>query len=137
MPPEFCLRQLIDNNRQAMLSASQYFSKMSLTTSRYRHAVTQAKTSNPLPEIGGGILADEMGMGKSLSMLNLITTRLPDALKWEVDDAASLDSAFIGKSKSRASLIVVSSARKILIASRDLSLSLYFFLSILFNYFTT
>lgn len=62
-------------------------------------------------ERGGGILADEMGMGKSLSILSLIVKTLDDARNWAVEEEKNSE-----KSKdlhySGSTLVVVSSARK-------------------------
>lgn len=62
-------------------------------------------------EKGGGILADEMGMGKSLSILSLIVKTLDDARNWAVEEENNSE-----KSKdlhySGSTLVVVSSARE-------------------------
>lgn len=65
-------------------------------------------------ETGGGILADEMGMGKSLSILALILRTLDAAHLW----ATQSDTSETGEewnrktgTRSRATLIVASSDR--------------------------
>jgi hypothetical protein len=58
---------------------------------RYLHAVTKAKNRTLAPETGGGILADEMGMGKSLSTLALITKTLDNARDWALEKKANPD----------------------------------------------
>jgi SNF2-related domain len=60
-------------------------------------------------ERGGGILADEMGMGKSLSILTLIVDTLEAGQEWANQQNENID---IGKQYSRSTLIVVSSARR-------------------------
>lgn len=61
-------------------------------------------------ETGGGVLADEMGMGKSLSTLSLITKTLQDAHIWASDWSLPVpNSDFVIKQSSRATLVVVSS----------------------------
>ena len=87
---------------------------------RYRHAITNAKSRIQLPETGGGILADEMGMGKSLSILSLITKTLEDAHNWAANrSASSTDGISSAKRVFRATLVVVSSARKFLRTLRN------------------
>lgn len=62
---------------------------------------------DPPNELGGGILADDMGMGKSLSTLALITTTLDEALSWS--QVAGTNSR---KCRSRATLVIVPSTRE-------------------------
>jgi SWI/SNF-related matrix-associated actin-dependent regulator of chromatin subfamily A3 len=65
-------------------------------------------------EIGGGILADEMGMGKSLSVLALILRTLGAAHEWSVntgDKASRNTQALTSRSYSSGTLIVASSDR--------------------------
>jgi SWI/SNF-related matrix-associated actin-dependent regulator of chromatin subfamily A3 len=62
-------------------------------------------------ETGGGILADEMGMGKSLSVLALITKTLEGAYNWV--NSQSVDTPDDSQSRqklSRATLVIVPSA---------------------------
>ncbi|KAK5651556.1 hypothetical protein OQA88_11921 [Cercophora sp. LCS_1] len=50
----------------------------------YHNVVTnQTQSERPSPTLGG-ILADMMGLGKTLSMLSLITSTLPAASRWEM-----------------------------------------------------
>lgn len=46
---------------------------------RYKHKVSKTLTTEAPPEKGGGILADEMGMGKTLTMIALIIQLLSEA----------------------------------------------------------
>ncbi|KAH6895916.1 SNF2 family N-terminal domain-containing protein [Thelonectria olida] len=46
------------------------------------HRITETKSTTRPEEKGGGILADEMGMGKSLSILALIINTLKEGRKW-------------------------------------------------------
>jgi SWI/SNF-related matrix-associated actin-dependent regulator of chromatin subfamily A3 len=72
-----------------------------------------AKSAVLPSEIGGGILADEMGMGKSLSILSLITETLGNAHVWASKQTSPLSSGTcVTKSSSRATLVVVSSGCK-------------------------
>ncbi|PMD49328.1 uncharacterized protein K444DRAFT_622885 [Hyaloscypha bicolor E] len=75
----------------------------------YLHAVTKAKNRNLAPETGGGILADEMGMGKSLSTLALITKTLDKAYDWVIEKKANPD-PHTRQKPCRATLVVVPSA---------------------------
>ncbi|KAL4414676.1 SNF2 family domain-containing protein [Colletotrichum abscissum] len=75
----------------------------------YRHKITNVKQKLQPDEKGGGILADEMGMGKSLSILSLIVKTLDYARNWAVEEEKNSE-----KSKdlhySGSTLVVVSSA---------------------------
>jgi len=77
------------------------------------HEITGLRAKTFEDEIGGGILADEMGMGKTFSMLALITRTLEDADNWSRDSTVYLTTG-ISSSKplSRATLIVVPAFRK-------------------------
>ncbi|KAI1060017.1 hypothetical protein LB506_012626 [Fusarium annulatum] len=70
----------------------------------YRHRITGAESTDCPDELGGGILADDMGMGKSLSTLALIAETLPLALSWFQDIPAGSSKAL-----SRATLLIVPS----------------------------
>ncbi|EMR66184.1 putative dna repair and recombination protein rad5c protein [Eutypa lata UCREL1] len=48
----------------------------------YIHRVTKTRSALQPEERGGGILADEMGMGKSLCLLALVLETLVDGRKW-------------------------------------------------------
>ena len=50
---------------------------------RYYNVITQHSQSQPPPETRGGILADMMGLGKTLSILSLIASSNDAALAWE------------------------------------------------------
>lgn len=66
-------------------------------------------------ETGGGILADEMGMGKTLSVLALILRTLDTAHSWAANvDAASQSEQrdLRTRMRSGATLVVASSDRK-------------------------
>lgn len=77
---------------------------------RYIHSITRHCSQLDLEEKGGGVLADEMGMGKSLSILSLVIRTLDTARDWALsqieDDALGAQSSQC----SRATLIIVSSA---------------------------
>jgi hypothetical protein len=61
-------------------------------------------------ERGGGILADEMGMGKSLSILALVMKTLDDGQEWAQQQNEGVEGKKAPK-YSRSTLVVVSSAR--------------------------
>ncbi|KDN62902.1 putative SNF2 family domain-containing protein [Colletotrichum sublineola] len=75
----------------------------------FRHKITNIKQKTQPDEKGGGILADEMGMGKSLSILSLIVNTLQDGQQWAQQEEQSNE-----KSRelcySGSTLVVVSSA---------------------------
>ncbi|KAL9094080.1 MAG: hypothetical protein Q9165_003750, partial [Trypethelium subeluteriae] len=75
----------------------------------YIHSITNQKSLTPYEEKGGGILADEMGMGKSLSILSLMMRTLEDGENW-ANEQVMEDEHRATKSRSRATLVVVSSA---------------------------
>ncbi|RYO92417.1 hypothetical protein DL762_001697 [Monosporascus cannonballus] len=79
----------------------------------YRHRITKAKRVIQPDERGGGILADEMGMGKSLSILALITKTLNDGQEWAQRQNDSAEDKKAPK-YSRSTLVVVSSAPHII-----------------------
>ena len=71
--------------------------------------MTKARNRTLDPETGGGILADEMGMGKSLSTLALITKTLDKATDWVNEKKANPDPHSRLK-PCRGTLVVVPSA---------------------------
>ena len=84
-----------------------------LINDRYQHAVTKAKTRTPNLETGGGILADEMGMGKSLSILALIANTLKDSNEWIYTQATDTSEyGHVSQRASRGTLVIVPSASK-------------------------
>lgn len=73
--------------------------------------MTKRKSRIPSSEIGGGILADEMGMGKTLSILSLVTKTIEDAHEWISKDTADVaDSVLPLKKRTAATLVIVPSA---------------------------
>lgn len=78
---------------------------------QYRHRITKRRRDTRPEEKGGGILADDMGMGKSLSILALVMKTLDNGQEW-----ANLKNAEHKGRKttrfSRSTLVVVSAARK-------------------------
>ncbi|KAF4456644.1 helicase-like transcription factor [Fusarium albosuccineum] len=78
-------------------------------TTQYRHKITKAKRRTRPEEKGGGILADEMGMGKSLSILALVMKTMEDGEKW----AKEQNNEHKGKKSvkwSHSTLVIVSAA---------------------------
>ncbi|KAL7942560.1 SNF2 family N-terminal domain-containing protein [Trichoderma barbatum] len=78
----------------------------------YQHRITRAKIRTGIrpSERGGGILADEMGMGKSLSILALIMKTLHnDAEEWvqQQEHSPKVEDAI---KRSRSTLVIVPSA---------------------------
>lgn len=58
----------------------------------FQHKIaTKIKTMVQPPELGGGILADEMGMGKTFSTLALILSSLKRAKEWSRDHQSRLE----------------------------------------------
>ncbi|OQU97598.1 SNF2 family domain-containing protein isoform 2 [Cladophialophora immunda] len=75
-----------------------------LLTPLYRHKLTGYEAAEPPNELGGGILADDMGMGKSFSTLALITSTLDVATSWSQEGASTSR-----KCRSKGTLIIVPS----------------------------
>jgi SWI/SNF-related matrix-associated actin-dependent regulator of chromatin subfamily A3 len=78
----------------------------------HRHAITNKTSHLEYPETGGGILADEMGMGKTLSILALMLRTLDAAHRWASDQEDASSTAhreLVLRRRSRATLIVASS----------------------------
>ena len=75
----------------------------------FRHTITKDELPSQPVETGGGVLADEMGMGKSLSMLSLIARTLGGAHDWADEQEPSSSEDRSAKQRSRATLVVVSS----------------------------
>ncbi|KAI8648852.1 hypothetical protein NCS56_01501200 [Fusarium sp. Ph1] len=75
----------------------------------YMHRITRKKKSQRPDEKGGGILADDMGMGKSLSTLALVMRTLDDGQKWANEKNEDHEDRKSVKF-SRSTLIVVSAA---------------------------
>ena len=79
----------------------------------YQHLVTKEQSDVHVDERGGGILADEMGLGKSLSIIALIIERAPEGRTWAGSSNMLSDTHERIKGFSRATLVIVSSARKL------------------------
>jgi SWI/SNF-related matrix-associated actin-dependent regulator of chromatin subfamily A3 len=75
----------------------------------YRHRVTGLWTTQPGPEMGGGILADDMGMGKTLSTLSLISKRRLDGWTWSRSQHVENGESPRRKLRTKATLVVLSS----------------------------
>lgn len=71
---------------------------------RYIHTLTYLSSTRRPTECRGGLLADEMGMGKSLSILTLIVSTQEDSLGF-MDSNRDNSSEEI-KARSRATLLI-------------------------------
>ncbi|KAB8276548.1 SNF2 family N-terminal domain-containing protein [Aspergillus minisclerotigenes] len=74
----------------------------------YCHVITGNEQHEQPDESGGGILADEMGMGKSLTTLVLMAKTLQEARQW-VEHAKALPGASLAETPTRATLVIVPS----------------------------
>jgi SNF2 family DNA or RNA helicase len=106
-----CGRQWKERMRAGIFSCVQLLMNTLLIIIRYLHAVTKARNRTIASETGGGILADEMGMGKSLSTLALITKTLDKAYDWVVEKKANPEDHNRQKA-CRATLVLVPSASR-------------------------
>ncbi|KEF62318.1 uncharacterized protein A1O9_00290 [Exophiala aquamarina CBS 119918] len=76
----------------------------------YYHKVTGIKSRTLPTEVGGGILADEMGMGKTFCVLALVVRTLNQAISWSNDAGTHLAEGISPtRILSRATLVVVPS----------------------------
>ncbi|KAF9773353.1 hypothetical protein IL306_008859 [Fusarium sp. DS 682] len=76
---------------------------------QYRHRITKRRRDIRPEERGGGILADDMGMGKSLSILALVMKTLDNGQEWAKEKNEEHKSRRSLKF-SRSTLVVVSAA---------------------------
>lgn len=76
---------------------------------QYRHKITKRRKDIRPEERGGGILADDMGMGKSLSILALIMKTLDNGQEWAEERDTEHKSRRSHKF-SRSTLVIVSAA---------------------------
>ncbi|KAI3328987.1 hypothetical protein HD806DRAFT_481296 [Xylariaceae sp. AK1471] len=76
----------------------------------YIHRVTKTRSIVQPEERGGGILADEMGMGKSLCLLALLLDTLDDARNWAKQRHSEEYHSSTIKNYSRSTLVIVPSA---------------------------
>ncbi|KAI9376650.1 SNF2 family N-terminal domain-containing protein [Aspergillus egyptiacus] len=74
----------------------------------YCHVITKTQDREQPDESGGGILADEMGMGKSLTTLVLVGKTLGEAYQWAEERRRLLNSSF-SETPCRATLVIVPS----------------------------
>lgn len=88
---------------------------------RYQHRITKARTPVRPEEKGGGILADEMGMGKSLSTLALAMKTLDNGIEWAKQPKNDEELNKRGMRYSRSTLIVVSASCKSTVAQRSVA----------------
>ncbi|KAL4796131.1 SNF2 family N-terminal domain-containing protein [Aspergillus venezuelensis] len=74
----------------------------------FYHVITNLQADDEPDESGGGILADEMGMGKSLTMLVLVEKTLREAGVW-AEQKKRLPDAALTETPCRATLVIVPS----------------------------
>lgn len=82
-----------------------------LNSNSYRHVFTGAKRTEP-KEALGGILADDMGLGKSLVILSTIAKSMEQALSFASVNKASPPRESLKGPPSKATLVVVPSSRE-------------------------
>jgi len=81
-----------------------------LFTARFIHRITKTRSHAQVEEMGGGVLADEMGMGKSLSTLALIVQTLEAGRLWAEKKRGEEHTSAKVRRHSPATLIIVPSA---------------------------
>ena len=72
---------------------------------RFKHKITGTESRRRLPECRGGLLSDEMGMGKSCSVLALIVHSLEQAELFKATPQFDRDLS-LGQRRCRATLVV-------------------------------
>jgi hypothetical protein len=80
-------------------------------TSSFEHAISAQPRSSQPPICAGGILADVMGLGKTLTMVSAVVHSLEDAASFEYMDTTAETDAHLLYS-TRATLVVLPQARK-------------------------
>jgi SWI/SNF-related matrix-associated actin-dependent regulator of chromatin subfamily A3 len=109
-------RSIPDNGNGEHGFVLQKILRLLLTPSSFSHIITRTKSRVKPPETGGGILADEMGMGKSLSILALVIRTMDGANAWRLGEDSNLKDLAVEGDKTptptRATLVLVPSARK-------------------------
>jgi SNF2 family DNA or RNA helicase len=78
--------------------------------SRFIHRITRARCYQRPEEDGGGLLSDEMGMGKSLSTLSLIVKTVQEGHAWARKQQAEDAADGTTEAYSHGTLIIVPSA---------------------------
>jgi len=94
-----------------------FFSGMDKTTNgalkcRFIHKITKIRSQIRPDEKGGGILADEMGMGKTLSILALLLQTLTHSHQWAQENKDSEFTQTGIQQHCHATLVIVPSGRK-------------------------
>lgn len=79
---------------------------------RYIHKVSKTLSTEPPPEKGGGVLADEMGMGKTLTMIALIVQTLSEAHQAAAETRDSGQYTGSASHFAHSTLVVVPSERR-------------------------
>ena len=81
-------------------------------TTRYSHIITGSKSQTPT-DIQGGLLADDMGMGKTLSMIAIIMSTITDADIHSLGKGWNYDKTNKSLIPCKSTLVVVPSAREL------------------------
>lgn len=74
---------------------------------RFVHKITKTRCAIRPDEKGGGILADEMGMGKTLSILALVIKTIEDGYEWAKENRINEHSHSRVKHHTHSTLIIV------------------------------
>ena len=78
----------------------------------YQHRITESKRSRPLYGPSGGIIADDMGLGKSLTLISAIMSTLDFARSYGnpgISPYVESNSDNVGRFRSKSTLIIVPS----------------------------
>ena len=67
-------REIGEHGHSSYASHGSIFSSMKAYVNSYVNTVTGSRQDSPPPDFRGGLLADQMGLGKSLSMISLIAS---------------------------------------------------------------
>lgn len=99
-----------------------------LTFRRFIHCITKQRSTLRPDEKGGGVLADEMGMGKSLAVLALIIRTLDRAHQWVEVHRSDEPSYRRTHTYSHSTLVIVPSACKFCLLCSLFPFFFFFFL---------
>ena len=113
IPDEFRLWKPAPYEGQELLVyACPFFSLSMLILRRFIHCITKQRSTVQPGERGGGVLADEMGMGKSLAILALVIRTLDRAREWAEKHRKNEHTHSRGYTYSHSTLVIVPSARE-------------------------
>jgi len=112
IPGEFRLwRPALYEGQEMLVQPFPLFAVSLLILRRFIHCITKQRSTVQPDERGGGVLADEMGMGKSLAVLALVIRTLERAREWAEEHRLDEHTHSGSYTYSHSTLVIVPSAR--------------------------